>query len=126
MARLQRPGSIALIILPLAVLLGLLSPLITLYLAVTVIVIEAVLYFLGSYRKRINRLIANVLFFASANLAGLLVLIYFSQGLISRIKDPKRADALTHVIQFINQPGTLILLTILAGVAGAVGWFWEN
>jgi energy-coupling factor transport system substrate-specific component len=123
MARLQRRGSVALMILPLAVLLGLVSPIITLYLAVTVLVTEGVMFFVGNYRRKINRLIGDVLFFGSANLIGLLLLINFSQGLISKIKDPKKAETFTQLIQFMNQPGTLILLTVLAAVAGALGWF---
>ncbi|MGA7936735.1 MAG: MptD family putative ECF transporter S component [Kovacikia sp.] len=123
MARLQRRGSIALMILPLAILLGLISPIITLYLGATIVITEGVMFFVGNYRRKINRLIGDVLFFGSANLIGLLLLINFSQGLISKIKDPQKAAAFSQLIQFMNQPGTLILLTVLAGAAGALGWF---
>ena len=123
MARLQRRGSVALMILPLALLLGLLSPIITLYLAATVLVTEVVMFFLGNYRRKINRLIGNVIFFASANLGGLLLLISLSESLIKSTKDPKRADSLVQIVRFVSQPGVLILLTLLAGAAGALGWW---
>ncbi len=113
MARLQRRGSVALMILPLALLLGLISPVISLYLAATVLVTDAVMFFLGSYRRKINRLLGNILFFASANLGGLLLAAYL-------IKDPKRAASFTSIV---GQPGWLVLLTVLAGVAGVVGWW---
>ncbi|UBF27928.1 MptD family putative ECF transporter S component [Kovacikia minuta CCNUW1] len=123
MARLQRRGSVLLMILPLAILLGVLSPIITLYLAATILVTELVMFFVGNYRRKINRLIGNVLFFGSANLFGLLLLIRFSQSLLSRVKDPQKADSFANLIQFISQPGILILLTVLAILAGALGWF---
>ncbi|MBF2009719.1 hypothetical protein ACF3DV_20395 [Chlorogloeopsis fritschii PCC 9212] len=112
MARLQRRGSVALMILPLAVLLGLISPIISLYLAVTVLVTELVMFFLGNYRRKINRLWGNVLFFASANLGGLLLGAYLIKG--------SRADPF---VKIATQPGVLILLTVLAGIAGVVGWW---
>src|SRR5579883_238261 len=112
MARLQRRGSVALMILPLAVLLGLISPIILLYLAVTVLVTELVIFFLGNYRYKINRLWGNILFFASANLGGLLLGAYLITG--------PRADPF---VKFVTQPGLLILLTVLAGIGGAVGWW---
>jgi hypothetical protein len=112
MARLQRRGSVALMILPLALLLGLLSPIITLYLAATVFVTEVVMFFLGNYRRQINRLIGNILFFSSANLGGLLLAAYL-------IKGPK-ADPF---VKLVTQPLVLVLLTILTGAAGALGWW---
>jgi energy-coupling factor transport system substrate-specific component len=112
MARLQRRGSVALMILPLAILLGLISPIITLYLAVTVLVTEGVMFFLGNYRRKINRLWANILFFSTANLGGLLLAAYL---IVKSKANP--------FIQLIAQPLVLILLTVLAGAAGALGWW---
>ncbi len=112
MARLQRRGSVALMILPLAILLGLISPIITLYLAVTVLVTEGVMFFLGNYRRKINRLWANILFFSTANLGGLLLAAYL---IVKSKANP--------FIQLIAQPLILILLTLLAGAAGALGWW---
>ena len=112
MARLQRRGSVALMILPLAILLGLISPVILLYLAATVCVTEVVMFFVGNYRRRFNRLLGNILFFSSANLGGLLLGAYLIKGL--------KADPF---VKLVTQPLVLVLLTLLAGVAGAVGWW---
>jgi energy-coupling factor transport system substrate-specific component len=112
MARLQRRGSVALMILPLAILLGLLSPIILLYLAVTVLITELVMLFVGNYRRKINRLIGNVIFFAAANLGGLLLAA-------NLIKGPKAGP----FMQLVQQPLVLALLVLLAGAAGAVGWW---
>ncbi len=112
MARLQRRGSVALMILPLAILLGLISPIITLYLAVTVLVTEGVMFFLGNYRRKVNRLWANILFFSTANLGGLLLAAYL---IVKSKANP--------FIQLIAQPLVLILLTVVAGAAGALGWW---
>jgi energy-coupling factor transport system substrate-specific component len=112
MARLQRRGSVALMILPLAILLGLLSPIIFLYLAATVLVTEMVMFFVGNYRRKFNRLLGNVLFFATANLGGLLLAA-------NLVKGPK-ADPF---VQLVSQPVVLIGLAIAAGVAGAIGWW---
>lgn len=112
MARLQRRGSVALMILPLALLLGLISPIITLYLAATVLVTEGIMLGVGNYRRKLNRLIGNVIFFASANLGGLLLGAYLLQG--------NRADPF---LQLVTQPLVLGLLTLLAGLAGALGWW---
>lgn len=80
MARLQRRGSVALMILPLALLLGLISPVITLYFIVTVAIMEGVMFFVGDYRHKRQRLLGNVLFFSSANLGGLLLAAYLLSG----------------------------------------------
>lgn len=112
MARLQRRGSVALMILPLALLLGLISPIITLYLAVTVLITEGAMFFIGNYRSKRHRLVGNVLFFGSANLGGLLLGAYLIRGANS-----------APFVQFVSQPLVLLLLTVTAGLAGAVGWW---
>lgn len=112
MARLQRRGSVALMILPLAILLGLISPVILLYLAVTALVTELVMFFLGNYRRKTNRLIGNVVFFVAANLGGLLLAA-------NLIKGPK-ADPF---LNLVHQPLVLALVILAAGVAGALGWW---
>jgi hypothetical protein len=106
MARLQRRGSIALMILPLALLLGPISPIVTLYLAVTVSIAEGVMFFIGNYRNKRHRLLGNVLFFASANLGGLLLGAYLIRG-----------EKAAPLVQFVSQPLVLLLLTVAAGVA---------
>ena len=112
MARLQRRGAVALMILPLALLLGLISPIITLYLLATVAIVEGVMFFVGDYRHRRQRLLGNILFFSSANLGGLLLGAYLLQG-------AKAAP----FVKFVSQPIVLIGITVAAGVAGAVGWW---
>lgn len=111
MARLQLHGSVALMILPVALLLGLISPIITLYLAATVLVTELVMFFLGNYRRKTNRLLGNIVFFASANLGGVLLAAFLLTG--------SKAAPFTK----LTQPGILFLLTIVAGAAGALGWW---
>lgn len=112
MARLQRHGSVALMILPLALLLGLISPVITLYLAVTVLVTEGIMFFLGNYRPKKNRLLGNILFFASANLGGLLLAAYLLGGTRGGL-----------FLEVVTQPWLLLLLTLLAGGTGTLGWW---
>jgi hypothetical protein len=112
MARLQRRGSVALMIVPLALLLGLISPVISLYLLLTVAIVEGVMFFIGDYRNRRQRLLANILFFTSANLGGLLMGAYLLKG--------AKANAF---IQFVSQPLFLLALTVGAGFTGAVGWW---
>ncbi|MEE3715712.1 hypothetical protein V2H45_03010 [Tumidithrix elongata RA019] len=112
MARLQRRGSVALMILPLALILGLISPIITLYLGSTVLVTELVMCFLGNYGQKLNRLLGNILFFASANLGGLLLAAYLIKG--------TKAAAFTNIV---SQTWLLILLTVVSGIAGGAGWW---
>ena len=112
MARLQRRGSVALMIVPLALLLGLISPIITLYLAVTVLITEGVMFFIGNYRSKGHRLLGNALFFGSANLGGLLLGAYLIKG-----------ERSAPFVRFVSQPLFLLLLTAAAGLAGAVGWW---
>ncbi|MEH1823730.1 MAG: hypothetical protein V7L31_32455 [Nostoc sp.] len=112
MARLQRRGSVALMILPLALILGFLSPIITLYLAVTVVITEGVIFFLGNYRSKRHRLLGNVLFFSSANLIGILLAANLIRG-------GKSAP----FVQLVSQPLVLLLFTIAAGLTGVIGWW---
>jgi energy-coupling factor transport system substrate-specific component len=108
MARLQRPGSVALMLVPLAVLLGLITPAITAYIAITVLLTELIMWWRGGYRKKINRLLGNVLFFALAAVIGIIV------------------GTLTFGEQFaelLDRPLLIAGITVLCGVAGAVGWW---
>ena len=66
MARLEYRGSVALMIVPLALILALLSPLIGGYLGVTASLTELVLLFRGSYRSKRNRCLGNLVFFTTA------------------------------------------------------------
>ena len=116
MARLQRRGSVALMILPLALLMGLLHPpitfIITLYLSVTVLVTEVVMFFIGIYRYKRNRLFGNLLFFASASLCGLLTAKMLLTG--------AKAESLAKVV---GNPGLIVGITIAVAIAGALGWW---
>lgn len=108
MARLQRRGSVALMILPLALLLLPISPAITLYLVLTVLVTEGAVFLRGSYRVRSNRLLGVVVFFVSAVVIGLV-----SAGLML---GDRFAELLT-------QPWLIGGLAIAAGLTGTVGWW---
>ncbi|MDJ0726368.1 MAG: hypothetical protein QNJ38_14750 [Prochloraceae cyanobacterium] len=108
MARLQKRGSIALIILPLAVLVLPLSPAITLYLVLTTFLTELVIYLRGNYRSKNNRLFATVLFFASAVVIGLV-----GAGLML---GDKFATLLT-------KPWLIGLLSVAAAITGGCGWW---
>lgn len=108
MARLQRRGSVALMILPLALLLAPISPAITLYLSLTTLVTEAVVFLRGNYRPKGNRLLATVTFFVSAVVIGLV-----SAGLML---GDRFAELLT-------KPWLIGILAIAAGISGAIGWW---
>jgi hypothetical protein len=108
MARLQKRGSVALMILPLAILLVAISPVITLYLGLTVLVTEAVIFFRGNYRTKGNRLLGNVVFFVSALVIGLV-----SAGLLLGDKFG----------ELLTQPWLLGGLAIAAGLTGSLGWW---
>lgn len=108
MARLQKRGSLALMILPLALLVVAISPVITLYLALTTLVTEATVFWRGNYRPKTNRLLGTVVFFVSAVIIGLV-----SAGLML---GDKFAELLT-------KPWLIGALAIAAGVAGAIGWW---
>ncbi|MFE4106801.1 hypothetical protein [Almyronema epifaneia] len=108
MARLQRRGSVALMILPLALLLAPISPAITLYLALTTLVTEAAVFWRGNYRTKGNRLLGTVVFFVSAVVIGLV-----SAGLMLGAE----------FANLLTQPWLLGGLAIAAGITGAVGWW---
>ena len=108
MARLQRRGSVALMIVPLALLLTPLSPAITLYLLLTTLVTEGVVFLRGNYRTRSNRLLGTVVFFTSATVIGLV-----SAGLLL---GEVFADLLA-------RPWLIGLIAIAAGLTGSIGWW---
>jgi energy-coupling factor transport system substrate-specific component len=108
MARLQRRGSVALMISPLALLLAPISPVITLYLALTTLVTEAVVFFRGNYRAKANRFLGTVVFFVSAVVIGLV-----SAGLML---GDRFAELLT-------KPWLIGGLAIAAGITGTLGWW---
>ena len=95
-------------ILPLALLLTPLSPAITLYLALTTLLTEAVVFLRGNYRAKGNRLLATVVFFVSAVVIGLV-----SAGLMLGDK----------FAQLLTQPWLIGGLAIAAGITGAIGWW---
>ncbi|MBE9078492.1 hypothetical protein IQ241_14500 [Romeria aff. gracilis LEGE 07310] len=107
MARLKHRGSVALMILPLALLLMPISPAITLYLVLTTLLTEAVVFFRGNYRSSRNRLLATVVFFVSAAVIGLV-----SAGLMLG----------GQFAELLTQPWQIGGLAIAAGMAGAFGW----
>lgn len=108
MARLQRVGSVALMIGTLALLLSRLSWIITAFLVASLLITEGVMVFRGGYRSKINRLLGNVIFFASTTVAGALIGAYTASPGFS---------------QWIAQPWILIPAALLSGLAGAIGWW---
>jgi len=108
MAKLQRRGSVALMIVPLGVLLGLLSPVITLYLVLTTLLTEAVVFFRGNYRIKGNRLLGTVVFFVSAPIIGLVI-----AGLVL-------GDRFG---ELLTKPWLIGGLAIAAGITGTIGWW---
>ncbi|NEQ30533.1 MAG: hypothetical protein F6K04_05960 [Leptolyngbya sp. SIO4C5] len=108
MARLQRRGTILLMILPLAVLLLPLSPAITLYLALTALLAEAVVFLRGNYRVKRNRLLGNVTFFVSAVVIGLTSAALMLGG---------------EFAELLTRPWLIGVLAIAAGITGSIGWW---
>ncbi|NER21432.1 MAG: MptD family putative ECF transporter S component [Symploca sp. SIO1C2] len=108
MAKLQKRGSVALMIVPLAVLLGLISPVSTLYLGLTTLLTEAVVFFRGNYRIKGNRLLGTVVFFVSGLIIGMV-----SAGLIL-------GDRFGEVL---TKPWLIGSLAIASGITGAIGWW---
>ena len=108
MARLQRKGSISLMIVPLALLLGAISPVITLYLAGTSLLTELIIFFRGNYHSKINRLLGNVIFFGSAAPLGLVTAAYMIGGKFA---------------QLLTKPWIFVVMGIASCATGAIGWW---
>jgi energy-coupling factor transport system substrate-specific component len=108
MARLKRRGSVALMIGTLALLLSRISWIITAFLVAALLITESVMWFRGGYRNRMDRLLGNAVFFASATVTGALIGAY---------------AAGTAFTAWVAQAWILIPMTLLSGVAGAVGWW---
>ncbi|MFB6277712.1 MAG: hypothetical protein ABEI32_16370 [Halothece sp.] len=108
MARLEKRGSVFLIVLPLAVLVIPLSPAIALYLVLTILVTEIVVSVSGNYRSKRNRLLGTVLFFSSAVVIGLV-----GSGLIL-------GDEFT---ELFTKPWLIGVFSLTAGVTGGIGWW---
>ena len=108
MARLQRRGSLALMILPLALLTVAQSPVITLYLTLSTLLTELVVALRGNYRTQSNRMLGTVLFFSSAVVIGLV-----GAGLIL---GDRFAELLT-------KPWLIAGLSVAAAVTGGIGWW---
>ena len=124
MARLQHPGSVALMILPLAILLAPLSVIITLYLVLTVLVTEAVVLFRGNYRSKGNRFLGTVVFFVSGVVIGLgsiLGLAYLVNS--GAIPGDNLAKLLDKFTQLISNPWLIGVLATAAGITGSIGWW---
>lgn len=124
MARLQRRGSVALMILPLALVLAPLSPFITLYLVLTTLVTEAVVFFRGNYRPKANRLLGTVVFFVSAVLIGLgSILMLASRASAGAATSDGLSEMLSRFATLINNPWLIGILAVVTGLLGAVGWW---
>lgn len=108
MARLQKRGSVILIVLPLAILVIPISPAITLYLVLTILLTEAVVYFRGNYRLKRNRLLGTVLFFASAVVIGLVGGGLMVGGVFA---------------EFLTKPWLIGLLSLAGAITGGIGWW---
>ncbi|NER85230.1 MAG: hypothetical protein F6K42_38160 [Leptolyngbya sp. SIO1D8] len=124
MARLQKRGSVALMILPLAVLLAPISLLITAYLSLTTLVVEGTVFFRGNYRSKFNRLLGTVMFFVSGVLIGLgsifLLVALVSTGVLPG--EPLQ-ESFARFERLINSPWLLGVLAAVAGVMGSLGWW---
>lgn len=108
MARLQRSGSVALMIGVLALILSRLSWIITAFLVIALLVTEGVMVFRGGFYGKANRLLGNVLFFSSATVAGALVGAYAAGDIFAA---------------WVGQVWVLILMTVVSGLSGALGWW---
>ncbi|NET61800.1 MAG: hypothetical protein F6K47_38485 [Symploca sp. SIO2E6] len=95
-------------IVPLAVLLAPISPAIMLYLVLTSLLTEAVVFFQGNYRIKRNRLLATIVFFVSAVIIGLV-----SAGLMLG----------NEFGELLTQPLFIGGLAIAAGITGTIGWW---
>ncbi|MEO1350335.1 MAG: MptD family putative ECF transporter S component [Cyanobacteria bacterium J06635_15] len=124
MARLQHRGSIALMILPLALLLAPLSLFITLYLVLTTVVAEAVVFFCGNYRAKRNRLLGTVVFFVSAVVIGLGSIVLLANLVnAGTVPGDGLAEMLSKFATLLNNPWLIGVLAIVTGILGTVGWW---
>mgnify|MGYP001829181865 CR=1 FL=1 len=108
MARLQKRGSVALMILPLALVLGVINWGMLLYLALTALVTEAAIAWRGNYRRKDNRLLATVVFFVSAVVIGLVSAAFIVGGRFAEL---------------LTQPWLIGLFALISGLMGALGWW---
>lgn len=124
MARLQRRGSIALMVLPLALLLAPLSLFITLYLVLTTVVAEAVVFFRGNYRTKANRLLGTVVFFVSAVVIGLGSIVLVNHWVnAGAMPGEGLAEMLSRFATLLNNPWLIGILAVITGLLGTVGWW---
>ncbi|WP_287127376.1 hypothetical protein [Candidatus Cyanaurora vandensis] len=72
MARLQRPGTVFLILGPVGLILGLINPIITLVLLVPALVTELVMALVAGYGSRTRRFWGNLIYFEATVLGGVL------------------------------------------------------
>jgi energy-coupling factor transport system substrate-specific component len=108
MARLKRSGSVALMIGVLAIILSRISWIITAFLVAALLLTELIMLFRGGFHGKANRLLGNVIFFASATVTGAIVGAYTAGEAFGA---------------WIRQAWILLPMTILSGVAGAIGWW---
>ncbi|WP_414527000.1 hypothetical protein [Nodularia chucula] len=108
MARLQRRGSVALMIGSLAILLSRISLVITAFLVAALLLTELIMWTRGGYKTKANRLLGNIIFFSTTTVAGALVGAYVAGE---------------NFAAWLTQSWILIPMTLLSGVAGGVGWW---
>lgn len=115
MARLQRRGTLALMMLPLVVLfiiIALIGPrlfgLFAFYLAIAAFLAEAVVFWFENYHIKRNRFLGNLVFFTSG----------FVVGVISAALTVGNdfAELLRQHLQFAG-------LTVAAALSGSIGWW---
>ena len=108
MARLQRSGSVALMIGVLALILSRISWIITAFLVIALLATEGVMLLRGGFYGKADRLLGNVLFFSSATVAGAMVGAYAAGDVFAA---------------WVGQVWILLLMTVVSGIAGAIGWW---
>ncbi|MDJ0704905.1 MAG: hypothetical protein QNJ46_16610 [Leptolyngbyaceae cyanobacterium MO_188.B28] len=108
MARLQKRGSVALMIMPFAILMTPVSSIITLYLFLTTLLTEGVVFLRGNYRSKANRLLGAVVFFVSAVVIGLVI-----AGFIAG----------EEYAELLIKPWLIGGLAIAGGITGSIGWW---
>ncbi|AGY59995.1 hypothetical protein [Gloeobacter kilaueensis] len=113
MARLRRPGALALICGVLALLLGLISWTISAFLVVALVAGELAALLAGGFGSRSGRLVANVTFFATTCLVGWTIAVGFLRG--TPVGDL--------AARWLTQPWVLLPAVVASAAAGAVGWW---